>query len=277
MINVSIVTYLTPLEDVLNAVSTCCKSLLVENIFVIDNSPDDSLCEALPSENKVKYIHNPSNPGYGAAHNIALKKSLLQNMPFHLVLNADVIFDYRILEQIVLYANRYRSIGLISPKILHEDGSVQCSRKLLPTPLNMFLRAFLPQSFRTRIDDKFQLKYFGYNRTLYVPYVSGAFMFFRTSVLEKIGVFDERFFLYPEDIDLSRRVAQDSEVRFIPDFVITHKYGGATRKSLRMFIIHAFNMCRYFNKWGWIFDKGRRDLNNYTLKQKSISKLGEDL
>ena len=83
--------------------------------------------------------------------------------------------------------------------------------------------------------------------------------------------------MYPEDIDLSRRIAKDSEVRFVPDFVITHKYGGATRKSLRMFIIHAYNMCRYFNKWGWFFDKGRRDLNKYTLKQKSISKLDEDL
>ena len=277
MINVSIVTYLTPLEDVINVVSTCSNSLLVKNIFVIDNSPDNGICKVLPSEDKVMYIHNPSNPGYGAAHNIALKKSLLQNIPFHLVLNADVIFDYRILEQIFSYANRYREVGLISPKMLYEDGSVQCSRKLLPTPINMFLRAFMPRSFRTRIDDKFQLAYFGYNRPLFVPYVSGAFMFLRTSVLKKIGVFDERFFMYPEDIDLSRRIAKDSEVRFVPDFVITHKYGGATRKNIRMFFIHSYNMFRYFNKWGWIFDKGRRDLNRQTLEQKVLSKLDKDL
>lgn len=277
MINVSIVTYLTPLKDVLNAVSTCCDSPLVENIYVIDNSPDDGLCEALPSKDKVKYIHNPSNPGYGAAHNIAINESLLHNIPFHLVLNADVIFDYRILEEIVAYADRYKNIGLIAPKMLYEDGSVQCSRKLLPTPINMFLRAFLPKPFRTRIDDRFQLECFGHDRPLFVPYVSGAFMFLRTSVLHKIGVFDERFFMYPEDIDLSRRVAQGSEVSFVPDFIITHKYGGATRKSLRMFVIHAFNMCRYFNKWGWVFDKGRRDLNKRTLEQKSLSELAENL
>jgi GT2 family glycosyltransferase len=276
MINVSIVTYLTPIEDVHNVLSICCDSLVVKNIFVIDNSPDDRLCKALISDHKVKYIHNPSNLGYGSAHNIALRESLLQNIPFHLVLNADVVFDSKILEQIVSYANRNKDIGLISPKMLYEDGSVQCSRKLLPTPFNMFLRAFLPRSFRTQADDKFQLENLGYDRPLFVPYVSGAFMFFRTSILEKIGLFDERFFMYPEDIDLSRRVAQVSEVRFAPNFVITHKYGGATRKSLRMFVIHFFNMCRYFNKWGWIFDKGRRDLNKFTLEQKSISKLGKD-
>jgi len=271
MINVSIVTFLTPLKDVLNAVSTCFGSPLVENIYVIDNSPDDSLCESLPSRNKVKYIHNPTNPGYGAAHNIAINESLIHNIPFHLVLNADVIFDYRILEEMVLYADRYKNIGLIAPKMLYEDGSVQCSRKLLPTPINMFLRAFIPKPFRTRINDRFQLESFGHDSSLSVPYVSGAFMFLRTSVLHKIGVFDERFFMYPEDIDLSRRVAQGSEVRFVPDFIITHKYGGATRKSMRMFFIHAFNMCRYFNKWGWVFDKGRKELNKRTLEQKSLS------
>jgi GT2 family glycosyltransferase len=279
MLNVSIVTYQTPLKDVLNAVSTCYESQVVVHIYVIDNSPEDSLSEALIPEykHKVKYTHNPSNPGYGAAHNIAINESLSHSIPFHLVLNADVIFDYRILDQIVSYANRYKNIGLIAPKMLYEDGSVQCSRKLLPTPINMFLRAFLPKPFRTRIDDRFQLECFGHDSPLFVPYVSGAFMFLRTSVLHKIGIFDERFFMYPEDIDLSRRVAQYADVSFVPDFIITHKYGGATRKSLRMFVIHAFNMCRYFNKWGWIFDKGRRDLNKRTLEQKSLPKLAENL
>ena len=94
MINVSIVTYLTPLEDVLNVVSTCCDSALVQNIYVVDNSPDDSLSKELLSNDKVEYIFNPENPGYGAAHNIAISKSMLYNTPFHLVLNADVIFDF---------------------------------------------------------------------------------------------------------------------------------------------------------------------------------------
>ena len=99
MINVSIVTYLTPLEDILNAVSICCDSPVVEGIYVIDNSPDDGLRQVLPSKDQIKYFHNPSNPGYGAAHNIAIRESLSRNIPFHLVLNADVIFDYRILEE----------------------------------------------------------------------------------------------------------------------------------------------------------------------------------
>lgn len=270
MINVSLVTYRTPLNDVLSAVFTCSESPFVENIYIIDNSPDNDLCGKLSSKSKVTYIHNPTNPGYGAAHNIAINYSLLNDIPFHLVLNADVIFDHRILEKLVSFANSYKNVGLIAPKMLYEDGSVQCSRKLLPTPMNMFIRAFLPKHFRTRIDDRFELKCFGYDKPLSVPYVSGAFMFLRTSTLHEIGVFDERFFMYPEDIDLSRRVAQHNDVRYVPEFIIIHKYGGATWKSFRMFFIHLFNMCLYFNKWGWVYDKGRRDLNKRTLKQKTL-------
>ena len=258
-------------------VSICSKSTSVKKIYIIDNSPDDRLSESIVDTHKVKYIHNPKNPGYGAAHNIAIKNSLLQRMPYHLVLNADVEFDYKLLEQMVFYAESDNKIGLIAPKMLYEDGSIQCTRKLLPTPINMFLRVLLPKSYRTQLDNRLQLESFGYDMPLVVPYVSGAFMFLRTSILDEIGVFDERFFMYPEDMDLSRRIAKVYQVKFVPDFVIIHKYGGATWKSLRMFIIHALNMCRYFNKWGWIFDKGRSDLNKLTLEQKPLSKLVKNL
>lgn len=277
LINVSIVTYMSSVNDVLKSIATCSKSPLVKNIFIIDNSPNDELCDTVVNWQKVKYIHNPKNPGYGASHNIAINNSLSNNISYHLVINADVIFDFNLLEQMVSYLDCNEDTGLVAPKMLYVDGSVQCSRKLLPTPINMFFRAFFPKSLRTYLDYQLQLEYFGYEDTIIVPYVSGAFMFLRTSVLNEVGVFDERFFMYPEDIDLSRRIAEVSQVRFVPHFVITHKYGGATWKSLRMFTIHAWNMCRYFNKWGWFFDKGRKDLNKRTLEQKPLSKLAENL
>ena len=277
MINVSIVTYDTPLLDVLNATSTCAKSSVVMTIYIIDNSPKDILRQAVEGIEKVVYIFTPRNPGYGAAHNIGIGHSIAQGMRCHLVLNADVIFDHSILEGMLNYVDINEHVGLIAPKMLYEDRGVQCNRKLLPTPMNMFLRAFFPKNYRSQLDDHFQMASFGYDEAFFVPYISGAFMFFKTSVFKKVGTFDERFFMYPEDIDLSRRTAQEFQVKFVPDFVIIHKYGGATRKSFRMFAIHAVNMCRYFNKWGWFFDKGRRDLNKRTLEQKSLSKFSENL
>jgi GT2 family glycosyltransferase len=212
-------------------------------------------------------VHNPSNPGYGAAHNLGIKESLKSGVDYHLVLNSDVTFDLNLLEDIFKYAEDHREMALISPKMLFEDGNIQCNRKLLPTPLNMFLRAFLPSKYRSRLDKKFELANLGYKDLLHVPYVSGAFMFLRVSALKKVGLFDEKFFMYPEDIDLSRRIASFSGVYFVPNFVITHKYGGASHKSIRMFIIHAYNMFLYFNKWGWIFDKQRTKFNKRTINQ----------
>lgn len=267
MINVSIVTYLTPLDELSNAIETCSKSPIVSTVYVIDNSPQDNLRDSLFGFEKVNYTHNPSNPGYGGAHNIAIRNSLTEGVAYHLVLNADVIFDYNVLEAMLEYAKTVENLGVIAPKMLSEDGSNQCSRKLLPTPMNMFLRAFLPQNYRSRLDAKYQLEHFGYDTPLLVPYVSGAFMFLKTSVLSNVGLFDERFFMYPEDIDLSRRIANVAKVLFCPEFAIIHKYGGATRKSLNMFMTHTFNMCLYFNKWGWFYDKDRLNLNDKTLKQ----------
>lgn len=269
MINVSIVTYHTPVGDLLNAVSTCAKSSIVNTIYVIDNSPNNLLNIHIKDISKVKYMHNPLNPGYGASHNIAIRYTLNEGIPFHLVLNADVAFDFHILEGMLECFRLDKTIGLIAPKMLFEDGTIQCSRKLLPSPVNMFVRAFLPRKFRSKLDSKFQIESIKPDESIFVPYVSGAFMLIRARVLEKSGLFDERFFMYPEDIDLSRRVAEFNKVQFIPKFVITHKYGGATRKSLRMFLIHAFNMCLYFNKWGWIFDKNRNELNMDTITQNN--------
>lgn len=267
MINVSLVTYLTSLEDITNAARTCSRSPIVDRIFVIDNSPSDSLRKSVSGIDKLVYIHNPSNPGYGAAHNIAIRKSISDGLEYHLVLNADVIFDFVVLESMLHYMKLDTSVGLLAPKMLYENGAVQCSRKLLPSPLNMFLRAFLPRKYRLRIDSSFELKQFDSNKSILVPYVSGAFMFLNTSVLSRVGLFDERFFMYPEDIDLSRRIAHVAKVRFSPQFTIIHKYGGATRKSIKMFVIHAFNMCLYFNKWGWVFDNNRSILNQKTFDQ----------
>ena len=90
-------------------------------------------------------------------------------------------------------------------------------------------------------------------------------MFLRVSALKSIGIFDERFFMYPEDIDLTRRLASRYDTVFFPDVSVTHLHGSASHKSLKMLLIHAHNMIKYFNKWGWFFDQERNSLNRKAL------------
>ena len=92
-------------------------------------------------------------------------------------------------------------------------------------------------------------------------------MLLRQSTLKEVGLFDERYFMYPEDIDLTRRIAMHYDTLFFPEVVITHEHGAASQKSLKMLIVHIFNLCKYFNKWGWLFDKDRKYLNFKTLNQ----------
>lgn len=100
-----------------------------------------------------------------------------------------------------------------------------------------------------------------------VPYLSGCFMFIRTKVLEKVGLFDERFFMYLEDTDLSRRIHKISKTIYYPYVHIYHEYGKGSYKNLKLLKYHIDSAIKYFNKWGWFFDKERDFINKTTLKK----------
>lgn len=114
---------------------------------------------------------------------------------------------------------------------------------------------------------KFQLRFTGYNRIMNVPYLSGCFMLFRMSALQDIGLFDERFFMYPEDIDITRRMHEKYKTIFFPKVSIIHAHAAASKVNIRMLKVHILNMVRYFNKWGWILDSKRRKLNKQVLRE----------
>ena len=96
---------------------------------------------------------------------------------------------------------------------------------------------------------------------MWVPSLSGCFMFMRVDVLRKIGGFDERFFMYAEDLDLSRRIGTVSDTIFNPNIIVMHGYDKGSYKSWKLLRFHIFSVFKYFNKWGWFFDSYRKDIN----------------
>lgn len=91
-------------------------------------------------------------------------------------------------------------------------------------------------------------------------------MLLRTEAVLKARLFDERYFMYPEDIDLTRTIHRDYLTIFFPDVTVVHDHARESYHSWHMTWVHMVNMCRYFNKWGWLFDKERRVMNRLTLK-----------
>lgn len=243
------------------------KADLKSNLFVIDNSPTDDLRGICAIKN-VEYIFNNNNLGFGAGHNIAIRK-MIGMTKYSLILNPDVYFEKGVLEKLFSFMEKNPSLGSVMPKVLFPDGTLQYLCRLLPDPYDIILRKInikILDPFFNRRKFRYELKFADYNRIMDVPYLSGCFMFVRTKVFEKTGFFDERFFIYFEDIDLARRIHKLYRTVYYPEAVIYHNYERGSDKDMVLLKHLIFSGVKYFNKWGWFLDKERKLINKQTLE-----------
>lgn len=270
MVTVSIVVHKTPVEQLEKALGCLMKST-IDIIYIIDNSPDDSLRKTVEEFQKVKYFH-VANKGFGAGHNIAIKKSMTSGADYHLVMNADVCWEGDVIAQIKRYMDEHEDVGLISPKTFYPNGELQYTCRMLPTPTDLIFKRFLPAKINAGRMKKYLLEEHDHDKELNCPYLLGSFMFFRVNALKETGYFDERFFMYPEDIDITRRIHERWKTLYWPGVSIIHEHQQASKKNLKMFWIHFTNMVRYFNKWGWIRDTKRKKFNAEILNGIRVNK-----
>jgi len=265
-ITASIVLYHNDINELEEAVSSCLSSPLINTLYLIDNSATDEL-KQLATDSRIQYIHNPTNIGFGAAHNIAIAKAI-QHSHYHLVCNPDVSFDGNIIETLSQFIEADPTIGVVMPKVLYKNSEVQRLCKLLPSPLNLFGRRFA-SAFRyfKHIDQQYELNEYQYDRVLNVPCLSGCFMFIRTQILKQVGSFDTRYFMYLEDVDLVRRIGQVSRTVCYPFVAIYHSYQKGSYSGKNLMFIHILSAIKYFNKWGWFFDREREERNQASLKE----------
>ena len=267
MLNASIVLYQHSPAEIQQLVLALRASSLVSEIYLIDNSetPNKDF-EQFPA----RYIFNNKNLGYGAAHNIAIRETIAQNTPFHLVVNLDIELKTENLDELLAYMEQNPGVGHLMPKVLYPDGSLQYLCKLLPKPSDLFFRRFLPASWTQKSNEHFELRKSGYDKIMEVPYLSGCFMLLRTEALKNVGLFDERFFMYPEDIDLTRRIHRKYKTIFYPNVSVVHHHARASYQNVRLLAVHVWNLVRYFNKWGWFFDKERKKVNEVVLRKLDL-------
>ena len=270
MTTASIVIYRTNIEQI-KTVVCCIHCSPIERLFVIDNSDELMLGdEVIHLSSKVEYIYGQGNVGYGKAHNIALKKALKLQSKYHLVINPDISFMEGTIENLVSFMDAHGDVGSCMPDVVYPDGREQYLCKLLPTPLDMFGRRLLPKKWMEKRNYKYEMHETGYNKTRNIPLLSGCFMFLRMSVIEKVGLFDDRFFLYFEDYDLTRRIHQVSKTVFYPGAKIVHSHAHEHRGNKKLLKISIKSAAQYFNKWGWFFDKERRRINMNAFLEKNV-------
>jgi GT2 family glycosyltransferase len=268
-ISASIVLYNNSPEQIDLVVKCVLNSYKIERLYIIDNSPVENYYSELYKNNKIKYQFTGKNNGYGAGHNIAIRETISNGYDYHLVINPDVSFKKDTIDKLSDYMNKNSGIVNIMPKVLYPDGSMQYLCKLLPAPVDWIGRRFFSFfSGMSKRNRKFELQFTGYNKIIDAPYLSGCFMFLRLSALEKTGLFDEKIFMYGEDTDLCRRLNMSGyRTVYYPDAEIIHEFQKGSHKSLKLTWVSMKSAIYYFNKWGWFFDKSRREINKITLKK----------
>ena len=270
MLNISIVLYHPKWEEeVLPLVTELLKVKNLRKIYLLDNSEEKETPPSLPSredvQGKLRYMFNGANLGYGKAHNIALRESAYQKTEMHLVMNSDIRVKAEDIDAMHDWMMVNPLVGQLMPKVVNPDGTQQYLAKRLPSPLDVFGRRFLPEWMIARRNKRYELRDLDLTRPVNAPYLSGCFMMLRTKAAVEAGLFDERFFMYPEDIDLTRRIHRNWLTLYYPQWTITHAHARSSYNNKHMLRIHIQNMCLYFNKWGWLFDKERRLFNQFTI------------
>ena len=261
---VSIVTYNNDPQELLTLLGSLQTPTVTLSITVVDNSESDRLRSVVEGAGAL-YLYVGMNLGFGAAHNIALRRNL-QRAPYQLVVNPDISMAASVIPSLCEFMDSHPEVGQVMPAVRHLDGSEQRLAKRLPSPADLFLRRFLPvaQGLFAGTWRRYEMRDVDLSAPCEVPSLSGCFMFLRSSALEAAGLFDERFFMYMEDVDLCRRIGAVSQTVFFPGCSVIHGYSKGSYRNARLFRLHLSSAIRYFNKWGWLFDRDRRVRNRRT-------------
>lgn len=220
------------LEQCLHSVYNAIRNIEAE-VFVVDNnSVDGSIALVKEKFPHVILIENKENLGFSKANNQALK---LTKGKYCLLLNPDTVVQEDTFEKCIRFMDEHEDAGGLGVKMLDGKGNfLPESKRGLPTPEVAFYKIFgLSKLFPgSKKFGQYHLTYLANDKTHQVDVLSGAFMLIRKETLDKIGLLDETFFMYGEDIDLSYRITKGGYKNYyFPETTIIHYKGESTKKS----------------------------------------------
>jgi len=263
-ITASIVTYFTKEKHLLGASESFLKANLRSRLVLVDNSQSKDI-ELFASNHNIDYIKMPSNKGFGAGHNTAIKK-FASDSEFFLILNPDIVIPNGTLEYMCDFMRKNKKVVLSTCLIKNPDDTIQYVHKRLPSFSILFTRRFMPSFLKSYFQkelDKYILKDQSFEHSLKIPNVSGCFMLFRTDALLALNGFDEKFFMYLEDIDISRRSCHLGEVVLLPNVFVYHEWARGSYHNFKLMWVNIKSTFIYFWKW---FGKNK-DLSCYQVER----------
>ncbi len=220
------------LEQCLNSVGKASEHLKVQ-VFVVDNNSIDGSVDMVRKKfPDVNLIANKDNKGFSKANNQAI---VLSNARYVLLLNPDTVVEEDTFDKIVAFMDQREDVGGLGVRMIDGKGKfLPESKRGLPTPAVAFYKIFgISKLFsKSKRFGRYHLGYLSEFENNEIEILSGAFMFMRSEALEKVGLLDETFFMYGEDIDLSYRILKGGYKNYyFADTRIIHYKGESTKKS----------------------------------------------
>jgi len=249
-LSIVIVSYNTRdmLRDCLNSLPAATEGLTVETYVVDNNSPDDSVAMVQSEFTDVHLIANQENAGFTRANNQALR---LCAGRFVLILNPDTEAEPGALTTLVRYLETHPDVGAVGPKLLNTDGSLQANGRWFPNPW----REFVGHSGLRRLNPKSASPYWEYEREDFdkeweTDTVTGACLMTRHEIMDKVGMLDEDFFMFYEEIEWCWRIRKAGwKIMYVPQARVTHHWMGSVRQQNRAMTARLFkSMLIYYKK-----------------------------
>ncbi|HEC41983.1 MAG TPA: glycosyltransferase [Bacteroides sp.] len=235
------------LEQCLHSVERASRNMETE-VFVVDNNSVDGSCAMVQEKfSCVKLIRNDENLGFSVANNQAIRES---SGKYVLLLNPDTVIEEDTLDKCMSYMDEHPDAGGLGVKMIDGNGEfLPESKRALPSPGVAFYKIFgLSRLFpKSRIFGRYHLGYLDRDKVHSIDILPGAFMMLRKSALDEVGLLDETFFMYGEDIDLSYRLIKAGYKNiYFPETTIIHYKGESTKKGSLNYVMTFYDAMRIF-------------------------------
>lgn len=237
------------LRQCLHSVERAISGMNIEVVVVDNASTDGSIEELSPLFPWVKFVASKENLGFACGNNLAVRESRGE---YVLLLNPDTIVGEEVLKECISFMDNHADAGALGVRMLKANGGFAWeSRRGVPTPFTSFCKmvglcSLFPKS---RLVGHYYMRYLDENEPARIEIVSGAFMMLRRSALEEIGLLDETFFMYGEDIDLSYRLLKAGYSNYYLPLSIIHYKGESTQKTTFRYVQNFYNaMLIFYNK-----------------------------
>ncbi len=239
-------------EEVENAIETTISQTkgVDFTLYVVDNaSPDgtgDKLCGKNYGDNVICNKLN-ENKGFGKGHN-SIMHSL--NSEYHVVINPDITLQTDAITELCTWMDENPNVVMTTPRLLFPSGKEQYTAKRMPTFMALLSRQ-LPFKFLKKIEDNYLMLNEDLTKQQEIDFCTGCFFVIRTKVFLDINGFDERYFMYVEDADITKKAQKYGKVMYVPITYVTHAWHRDTKKKLKNFIMQISSMFKYWYKWGF--------------------------